>query len=225
VTERLGISPRRARALVMIERRTWEAPALGEAYREGRLSWVRALAVLPVVGEQTAAEWVARAEEVPVRRLADEVEWALTVRDGLADIAPPPAGASLAVPERQLCARPEWEWSDAEISFSAPVSVVSLLQSAVLAYAYPCDSLCGGLEKLLLHVKAEWESQPRHRDPVFARDGWRCAVPVCTSRRNLHDHHLVFRSRGGDKRARESHHPLRVAPPPGHPRRTRAGMG
>jgi hypothetical protein len=46
-------------------------------------------------------------------------------------------------------------------------------------------------------VKAEWEAQPRHRDPIFARDGWRCAVPVCTARRNLHDHHLVFRSRGG----------------------------
>jgi hypothetical protein len=61
----------------------------------------------------------------------------------------------------------------------------------------PHDSLPGGLEKLLLHVKAEWEGQPRHRDPIFTRDGWRCAVPVCTSRRELHDHHLVFRSRGG----------------------------
>src|SRR5438132_3916980 len=50
---------------------------------------------------------------------------------------------------------------------------------------------------LWLHVKAEWEGQPRHRDPVFARDGWRCAVPVCTARRELHDHHVVFRSRGG----------------------------
>jgi hypothetical protein len=39
--------------------------------------------------------------------------------------------------------------------------------------------------------------QPRHRDPVFERDGWRCAVPACSARRNLHDHHLVFRSRGG----------------------------
>ena len=50
---------------------------------------------------------------------------------------------------------------------------------------------------LWLHVKSEWEGQPRHRDPVFARDGWRCAVPVCTARRALHDHHVVFRSRGG----------------------------
>lgn len=45
---------------------------------------------------------------------------------------------------------------------------------------------------------AGWEAEPRHRDPVFARDGWRCTVPACSSRRNLHDHHLQFRSRGGD---------------------------
>jgi len=97
-----------------------------------------------------------------------------------------------------MCARPEWEWPDAEIAFTGPVSVVALLRTAILAYAHhPRDSLCGGLEKLLLHVKATWESQPRHRDPVFARDGWRCAVPICTARRNLHDHHLLFRSKGG----------------------------
>ena len=46
-------------------------------------------------------------------------------------------------------------------------------------------------------MRSEWQAQPRHRDPVFARDGWRCAVPVCTARRELHDHHVVFRWRGG----------------------------
>jgi hypothetical protein len=34
-------------------------------------------------------------------------------------------------------------------------------------------------------------------DEIYARDGWRCAAPGCTSRRNLEDHHLVYRSRGG----------------------------
>ena len=121
----------------------------------------------------------------------------LAARDGLVPIAPPPMGATLALDERQLCARPEWEFPDAEVAFSAPVAVVALLRTAILAFAHPRDSLIGGLESLLLHVKAEWEGQPRHRDPIFARDGWRCAVPVCTARQQLHDHHLVFRSRGG----------------------------
>src|SRR2546425_4196372 len=30
------------------------------------------------------------------------------------------------------------------------------------------------------------------------RDGWRCAVPACTARTSLHDHHVIYRSRGGD---------------------------
>jgi hypothetical protein len=197
VTERLGLSVRKARALVALERKTWDADAFGAAYRTGELSWVRALTILSVVTERTAATWVERAAAVPVRRLADEVEWALAVRDGLVPIAPPPMGAALALDERQLCARPEWEFPDAEVAFSAPVAVVALLRTAILAFAHPRDSLIGGLESLLLHVKAEWEGQPRHRDPIFARDGWRCAVPVCTARQQLHDHHLVFRSRGG----------------------------
>jgi hypothetical protein len=197
VTERLGLSVRKARALVALERKTWDADAFGAAYRTGELSWVRALTILSVVTERTAAAWVERAAAVPVRRLADEVEWALAVRDGLVPIAPPPMGAALALDERQLCARPEWEFPDAEVAFSAPVAVVALLRTAILAFAHPRDSLIGGLESLLLHVKAEWEGQPRHRDPIFARDGWRCAVPVCTARQQLHDHHLVFRSRGG----------------------------
>ena len=37
----------------------------------------------------------------------------------------------------------------------------------------------------------------RARDPVIERDGYLCAVPGCTSRRNLHDHHIRFRSAGG----------------------------
>jgi hypothetical protein len=32
---------------------------------------------------------------------------------------------------------------------------------------------------------------------VFARDGWRCTVPGCSSYRNLQGHHVVFRSTGG----------------------------
>ena len=49
----------------------------------------------------------------------------------------------------------------------------------------------------MCHAIHYWESLGHHRDPVFARDGWRCTVPACSSRRNLHDHHLTFRSRGG----------------------------
>ena len=52
-------------------------------------------------------------------------------------------------------------------------------------------------ERMLRRVVTDWESEPRHSDPVFHRDGWRCAVPACSGRRNLHDHHIRFRSQGG----------------------------
>jgi hypothetical protein len=38
---------------------------------------------------------------------------------------------------------------------------------------------------------------PTKRFAVFERDGWRCSVPGCTSHRNLHAHHVPFRSAGG----------------------------
>ena len=32
---------------------------------------------------------------------------------------------------------------------------------------------------------------------MFERDGWRCTAPGCSSYRNLHRHHIVFRSHCG----------------------------
>ena len=75
---------------------------------------------------------------------------------------------------------------------------MALFRTAILAFTDRPDWYWIGCERLLGHVQAEWTAQPRHRDPVFERDRWRCAVPACTSRRNLHDHHILFRSRGGD---------------------------
>jgi hypothetical protein len=37
----------------------------------------------------------------------------------------------------------------------------------------------------------------RPGDPVYSRAGWRCSAPGCTSRKNLDDHHVVYRSRRG----------------------------
>src|SRR5213078_2300590 len=96
--ERLGLSPRKARALVALERKTWEAPALLAAYREGQLSWLRALALLPVLDEENAPAWIGRAQAVTVRRLVDEVEWVVERRAAgaaPAASAPPPPGTTL----------------------------------------------------------------------------------------------------------------------------------
>jgi hypothetical protein len=207
VRERLGISTRKAQALIAVERRTWQAPAFGDAYRAGTLSWTRALTVMPVLSSAHAAAWIARAGAVTVRRLADEVDWALNVQDTTrpyVPAAPPPIGARLEPGEAQMRARAMtmdtptgWETIDADVVAFGPASVMGLLRAAVAAFAVPPEPGWRAFERLLAHVEATWTAQPRHRDPVFARDGWRCTVPACSGRRNLHDHHVLFRSRGG----------------------------
>ena len=199
VRERLGISPAKARALVMVERRTRETRALADAYRSGTLSWVRALAILPVVDDPShAAQWVVRAGEVMVRRLRDEVEWALDMRDAHGrPAAPPEPDAELSTPDLQTCARADGELADRRVTFFAPASVVALVRAGASSLSVRGEPMWKGFERLLLYAIAEWEAQPRHRDPIFARDGWRCSTPGCSRRRNLHDHHLDYRSRGG----------------------------
>ncbi len=205
VRERLGMSLRRARALMAVHRAGRRVPLLVEAYREGRVSLARALVILPVLHEDTAAAWIARAQEVTIRHLSDMVTHALETSEPGGPVWPLPAevpagracsavtGADDA-PAVQMCARP----LDSEVRFRAPVTVAALFRGAIRAYTPPGEPPWRGLERLVRHARAEWLAQPRHHDPIFERDGWRCAVPACGARASLHDHHIVYRSRGGD---------------------------
>ena len=227
VRERLGISTRKAWALLKVEKATARGDEFGRAYHDGTLSWSRALTLLPVVDRTNAAAWIARAEVVTVRRLGDEVSWVLEARDTCGPdvpLDPPPLdarlispladlelrvrcrkmslGAGVQIGARALSAanldrRARSEVCDAEVRFTGPASVVALVRDVLDAFAVPGAPRWTALERLLLHVITEWEAMPRHHDPIFARDGWRCAVPGCSSRRNLHDHHLRYRGRGG----------------------------
>ncbi|MBI3768498.1 MAG: hypothetical protein HY271_08380 [Deltaproteobacteria bacterium] len=228
VRGRLGISTRKAWALLKVEKATRCSDDFARAYGEGTLSWARALAVLPVLDRENAPAWIARAQAVTVRRLCDEVNSVLEVRDAFGpdvSLDPPPLDGPPASPvagvaqtarcrkmslecEVQIGARGAAaadlerralsEVCDVELRFIGPASVVALFRDVLDAFAPPGAPHWTALERLLVHVIAYWEGAPRHHDPIFARDGWRCAVPACSSRRNLHDHHLQYRSRGGD---------------------------
>lgn len=50
----------------------------------------------------------------------------------------------------------------------------------------------------LLTAYAAVHDEHRGRAGVYARDGWRCMAPGCTSHANLEDHHVQYRSRDGD---------------------------
>ncbi len=214
VRERLGLSPGRARQLLALARGLDAgAPELRRAFAEGRVSVLAAAILLRVARPATASAWIARAGCVTLARLEREADWA---RDRMLTAGnpsfPPAAGQALEPSDteklswvRNLArcqngaprgAAPE-EPVRLRIAVSGPRSVIEQFERALALVSRPAEPPWRAFERLLCGFLEEWLSLAPHRDPVFARDGWRCAVPGCTSRRNLQDHHLRYRSRGG----------------------------
>ncbi len=79
----------------------------------------------------------------------------------------------------------------AAIAFPAPPEIAEFFLQ-MLARA-------GSLERLLAHAIRTWVEQGELFEDYadFERDGFRCTVPGCTGRRNLHSHHIRFRSHQG----------------------------
>lgn len=215
--EQLGMSASKARALLRIERAGDVCPELRAAFRSGRLSWAKAQCLLPLLLLDLDGEWrphgVAWAERVTVRRLEMDVERALLLRAGhhfawqRCKFHPERTRDAIPAGEQQLCA-PDLDLEASErLRWRLPRDV-ALLFGAVR------ETLRARLERergrpvfdgevfgvLLGRALAAWslrEPAAPRLDPVIERDGWRCAVPGCSSRRNLHDHHVRFRSAGG----------------------------
>ena len=82
-------------------------------------------------------------------------------------------------------------------SRTCPPTSARLFRACLGSVARRLGTPGAALEAMFDHcIDTWWVSTPReHR--VFARDGWRCTVPGCTSQRNLHAHHVLFRSAGG----------------------------
>jgi hypothetical protein len=187
---------------------------LREAYRSGRLSWTQAHALVPILGLDHAApwreRWIAQAERVTVRRLEEDVERALVT--GALD----PEARPEADPGEDFGADPDQAQTGAQpraaqrletLFFTAPADVARLFRAVLATVQRRIEHRNGrlsseseALDAMLEHCFETWvlpnvDVPPEHR--VFERDGWRCTVPGCTSYRNLHDHHIRFRSAGG----------------------------
>ena len=222
--ERLGMDPTTARALVRLERAAASSEPFARAYRSGSLSAVKASVLVPLVSSDPLGRfieaWVSWAQRVTVRRLREDVEWALALEDtdgdefrrtgGLPSEAADQravgdrgigAGQGVAVPDTGAGLEP------CSVRFIGPAEVVQLFKAVLCTVRRRLETVEGrlptegqALGAMLDHAISSWEAldgkvPARHR--VFARDGWRCAVPGCTSMQNLHDHHIRFRSAGG----------------------------
>jgi len=241
--ERLGMDPTRARALVRLERAAVHSEPFARAHRAGTLSWVKARLLLPMVASDPLGRfvegWIARAGQVTVRRLREDVGRALALSEtdrvafresgGL----PPESGGESAVsPAEKKAGAPEAQSrQDREIGasptppvppvlqpstpeepcfarFIGPADVVQLFRAVLCTVRRGMERVDGCLPSagealgvMLDHAFACWSAVDKKvaaRHKVFARDGWRCAAPGCTSMQNLHAHHIQFRSAGGD---------------------------
>ena len=203
--ERLGMSPRKARALLRLERAGCAAPPLRRAWRSGGLGWSQAQTLVPLVLLDGSARhheaWLARASEVTVRRLQDDVEHAIAT--GALDPAALPAlPAGLptgAEPkdrrETSLCI--VHVPADVGPLFRAALATVQRrLERVTRRPSTPGKALGAMLDHTIDSLREQAGLPPREHW-VFERDGWRCVAPGCTSYRNLHTHHVIFRSAGG----------------------------
>ncbi len=216
--DQLGMSASKARALIRLERAGEVCPELRSAYRSGCLSWVKAQCLLPLLLLDIEGEWrpiwVAWAQRVTVRRLERDVERALILRAGHGPAAwrcfyhPEQAQDPIPESEQQMCAHDVDPDATERLEFRVPHEVGALFQALreTLRKHHHRDK-GGPLHEgeafdliLSLALLAWTRRDPRARrpDPVIVRDGYLCAIPGCTSRCSLHDHHVIYRSRGGN---------------------------
>ncbi|MBI3769234.1 MAG: hypothetical protein HY271_12210 [Deltaproteobacteria bacterium] len=223
VRERLGISVRKAWALLKVERSTRRADDFAHAYDEGAISWVCALTLLPVVDRANAAAWIARADAVTVRRLADEVSWVLEARDvcgAEARLDPPPLDSVLVSPVAQAIATSAAATSTAaaatsaasvQIGAHAPLqTLLTKFDTGRRAAFEVCDVEIEFIAPVSV-VALFREALDAYAEPGAPR--WLASSPLPVARRR--------------QRPRESHRGLRVASPardsPRH--RPRVGNG
>jgi hypothetical protein len=212
---RLGICGSKAMALVRLDRQcALQSPALRRAYHEGRVTWLAATTLLPVISRLHEDAWIRRAGEVTLRRLEADVSWALDRSDdigGNARQAPPPLDLDVAADafarcdpaQIQMRALPQSDLQsfgrrvDARISVVMPASIAALLDDAIEGCRHAIEPRWRGFERILAHAWLTWMALPQHENPVYARDSHRCQVPGCRCRGPLHAHHVWFRSKGG----------------------------
>ncbi len=212
---RLGICGAKALALMRLDRQcALRSPALLRAYREGRVTWLAATTLLSVITSKHEDAWIERAERVTLRRLENDVSWALDRADDMGgDRCQPPPPLDLDVTADQLSrideadiqmrAHPQTDLTsfgrrvDARIPITMPASIAALLEDAIEGCRRAVEPRWRSFERILAHAWLTWTALPQHENPVFARDHHRCQVPGCRRRGPLHSHHVWFRSRGG----------------------------
>ena len=104
----LGMSPRRARYLVSLDRRLDRIPLVADAYRRGLVSWCQARLLVRAARVGTESRWIRFARRVTVRHLEDVVTaCAVAETDPAASTPLPAAESSPGTPSARHTLAPE----------------------------------------------------------------------------------------------------------------------
>ncbi|MGH9870609.1 MAG: HNH endonuclease [Candidatus Polarisedimenticolia bacterium] len=193
------------------------------AYEAGELSWEATRIVLQIfnrtgAGRPAQKAWIHRGRTATIKRLREELralqrERALSGDPRKAEAPEPMSdkvwhasrrrepGSTLGVIEqleRVLLGRTEAGVLDqTTLRLNLPAGLAEDFLTCVECHRE------AGLFEMLKHFVSTWDvidptrRRNRHREEILARAGDQCEAPGCTSRRNLHVHHVTFRSRGG----------------------------
>jgi hypothetical protein len=214
--ERFGFSERKTAYLLTLARRLKRLPHLAEALASGKLGWTKAVKVAQVATAEDEVMWVDSALRLSVRELERKIRSREELVGGRVSFWL--TGEQSAVWQRALevCRR----LSGANLE---PSQCLELIAGEFLATyealggkeghdepeepapgpkeeagaAPPDDTLmCPEGEELPSPVAAPYSKTHRR---VLERDGYCCKYPACSSRMNLHVHHVEYRSRSGTK--------------------------
>jgi len=199
-----------------------EAHEAGRLSSVAALRVVRILGRAAAVPVALQHDWVAHAEAVTIKRLDDErdaIRWKrLVACDGARPVAGPLSDAEWHGSLRRAAGETTIRIGEcAVLAARHPAAVATLrltlpfdLAADLLGALAAAERCVRTFSTDLPPFEARWLSlyalltayvgaHDLRRGPqgTFARDGWRCMAPGCTSSSNLEDHHVIHRARGG----------------------------
>jgi hypothetical protein len=212
VKERLGMARSTAYRRISLDRTIRNFSELAEKLASGELSMLKVETLGRIFSEGTyhKAEWIAFAGASTVRELQEEAQRYFRVAEAHPQdrwrYAPGFARTGFS-----LCANhddpPQSAREGPMVTLLIPVyeSLIPLYQKALSLYCAQC--LFNGrepapghfLDMMVTHFLEVHAGKRRvaQRQRILERDGYRCKVPGCSSRRSLQIHHITYRSRGG----------------------------
>jgi hypothetical protein len=216
--ERFGFKERKTRYLLYLGRKVQDLPQIREALRSGKLGWCKATRIASVATRQDETMWLDSALSLSVaeldRRIQDGTDRMASMlrlwltedvrvlwENGL-EIARRVAGVELSPVQafEYMVAEFLATWGNggapAEECGSADRVAAPPIEPDLLVPQSPPLPLFAETE-----TSIDARLEERFRKLILERDGWKCRYPGCNARKELHVHHIEFRSHGGPDEA------------------------